>query len=383
MSNNKLLSIVVPTKNRYKYLKYLIGLVADLHSDEIELVIQDNSENNIEFVKYLEELNYSFINYNHTQGQIPMAINSDKAIMNSSGEYVCFLGDDDGLTKYVIDCVKWMSENNVEAVKSASVQYSWPDISEGTEGAPSAVVRYKSFTGEVQYRNPYKELIKVLKKGIVDRGEMPLVYHSIVKRSALDKVYKKVGTYFPGNSPDISNAVALSLTVKKYAYINFPLAFSGASVYHGGGVHATNKAGQPSINEIPWFRPNAEQNWDKKVPRVAASSLIWADSAISALNQMNAGELYNEISFNKMYSYFCLRNPGYRNAVLEVCDSKLSFYCNYYSSIVEKYVKALFRRIGWRIGLLEKMKCENNINDVIEATAFLEKKATEVHYPFN
>lgn len=113
-----LLSIVVPTKNRYLYLKYLIQLVDNLHTDEVELVIQDNSDDNSEFLDYLNEKNYSFIRYSYIKGQIPMSENSDRAILNSKGEYVCFLGDDDGFTKFLIEGVRWMKTEGIDAVPS-------------------------------------------------------------------------------------------------------------------------------------------------------------------------------------------------------------------------------------------------------------------------
>ena len=375
---NKLLSIVVPTKDRYKYLKYLISLIASFNSDEIELVIQDNSENNTEFLAYLNSLEYDFIRYDYNKGQIPMSINADKAILNSTGEFVCFLGDDDGLTKYVINCARWMKETGVDAVKSSTISYYWPDISQGTQNKPVSVLRYNSFSGKIVYLSAYKELIKVLKGGILDRGRMPLVYHSIVRRDVLDKVYDKVGSYFPGNSPDISNAVALSLVVGQYAFIDFPLAFSGWSVYHGGGVHATGKKGQPEINEIPWFRPNPESNWDEKVPRIAAGALIWADSAISALKNMKEGELYKVINFSKMYASFVLHYPEYRDRVESVCTDIISFKIALMSAVINKYAKALFRRIGWYTGLSKKAILVNNMDDVIKASRKLEQIGSTV-----
>lgn len=374
MEKRKLLSVVVPTKDRYKYLKYLIDLIASFKSDEIELVIQDNSDDNTEFVSYLEGLNYDFIRYNHIKGQIPMAINSDKAILNSTGEYVCFLGDDDGLTRYTLDCARWMKSNNIEAVKSSTVNYYWPDITQGSQKAPSAVVRYQSFTGSVKYILAKDELLRVLHNGIQNRGNMPLVYHSIVHRVVLDTIYEKVGTFFPGNSPDISNAVALSLVVEKFVYVDIPLAFSGWSVFHGGGVHATGKKGHPEINEIPWFRPEAEEKWDKKVPRIAAGSMIWADSAINALKSMGATNLYHEINFNKMYACFLLNNPQYKDRVDAVCENKGVFKFYYFKEFVQKYVNALFRRIGWRLGFIRVPVIEKNIDNILKASALLDEK---------
>ena len=383
MESRKLLSVVVPTKNRYKYLKYLIELIASFKSNEIELVIQDNSDDNSEFVSYLEDLNYGFIRYDYINGQIPMAINSDKAILNSTGEFVSFLGDDDGTTRYILDCAKWMKKNGVEAVKSAQINYYWPDIAQGTQKTSnSAAIDYLPFTGDIKYVSAYKELLRILKEGIPNRGNMPLVYHSIVRRDILDKVYEKTGSFFPGNSPDISNAVGLSLVVDKYAIIDYPLAFSGWSMFHGGGVHATGKKGHPAINEVPWFRPDAEANWDKNVPRIAAGTMIWADSAISALKNMEMENLYQEINFGKLYARFVLGNPDYRNYVDEVCTNKVAFKREFVKAYLGKYINALFRRIGWKSGLIKKRRVINNVDNILDAVLILSKLGKEISSPF-
>ena len=376
MRIRKLLSIVVPTKDRYKYLKYLIELVAGFHSDEVELVIQDNSENNSEFLTYLNNLGYDFIRYNHIRGQIPMSDNSDKAILNSTGEYVCFLGDDDGLTRYTIDCARWMKRNKVDAVKPALIYYYWPDSIKENKNSRSAALKFKSFSGEICYKDPFKELIKVLKKGITDRGEMPLVYHSIVSREALDRVYNKCNTFFPGNSPDISNAVALSLTVKKYATINLPRSFSGNSVYHGGGVYASGRKGQPDITEVPWFRPNVVDSWNKKLPRIAAPSLIWADSAMHALNEMGREDLQKNVSFNKLYFYFGIKNHEYRKMLLDFYPNKRSFYFFSTVTFVKKSLFSILKRFELLIGNKNKTQVLTGIENIIEAAKCLESKAT-------
>lgn len=375
-----LLSVVVPTKDRYKYLKYLIELVADFHSDEIELVIQDNSDNNTEFVEYLNDLHYDFIRYDHVAGQIPMSINSDKAILNSTGEYVCFLGDDDGLTKYTIDCAKWMRKNDVEAVKSADISYFWPDYSKNTLFKPSSAIIYKSINECIKYLNPYKELLKVLKKGILDRGNMPLVYHSVVSRKALDRVFEKCGSYFPGNSPDISNAVALSLTIKKFALINLPLAFSGCSVFHSGGVYADGRKKEPAITEVPWFLPDPEKNWDSRVPKVASPALIWVDSALSAIRRMGREDLYAAVDFKMIYSAFAVRNPEYRHLVTPFFSNKFICFFSYIKSFIYTRTIGVFRRLEIILGIT---KISKNIKDIKQAAMVLEKMSTNKTTVFN
>ena len=40
--------------------------------------------------------------------------NCDLSINNSTGKSVCLLGDDDTVTKYAMDCARWMIENSID-----------------------------------------------------------------------------------------------------------------------------------------------------------------------------------------------------------------------------------------------------------------------------
>lgn len=372
--NKKLLSIVVPTKNRYYYLKYLIQLVEDLNSDEVEMVIQDNSDDNDEFVSYLNEKNFPFIRYDYIKGQIPMAINSDRAILNSVGEYICFLGDDDGFTKYLLDGVRWMKKEGIEAVKPAEVTYSWPDAPQNK----SAEMSFYPFTGKVKYVSAFDELVKVLKAGIPDRGNMPLAYHAVVSRAALNKVYAIAGTFFPGNSPDISNAVSLSLVVKKYALVDIPWAYSGNSAYKGGGVFARGNSA-PSITEIPWFRPYPEERWSKLVPRIASGSNIWADSTIESLENMHREDLISKINFDEMYANFIFAMPDQAELAYAICNNKahLKRYARYVK--MRRYIYAAMRRIGWKLNMLPHKVTEKKLYNILEASIKLEELCQNKH----
>ena len=53
MNEAPLLSIIIPTKDRYKYLKILISLIDSYNLSELELIIQDNTSDNTEILKFL------------------------------------------------------------------------------------------------------------------------------------------------------------------------------------------------------------------------------------------------------------------------------------------------------------------------------------------
>ena len=74
-----ILSVVVPTKNRYFYLDYLLRYFVTITSDKIELIIQDNSDDgSSSLIK--DELNrYSDprIHYFKLEGHVSQTENCD------------------------------------------------------------------------------------------------------------------------------------------------------------------------------------------------------------------------------------------------------------------------------------------------------------------
>ena len=98
-----LLSVIIPTKNRYDNLYVTISELVKINSAELEIVIQDNTDSNEDFLVFLKELNDSRIKYFHSTDFMNTATNSDLAVLNSTGEYLCYIGDDDCVNNKIVD----------------------------------------------------------------------------------------------------------------------------------------------------------------------------------------------------------------------------------------------------------------------------------------
>lgn len=322
-----LLSIVVPTKDRYKYLKHLIKLIQSFNSDEIEIVVQDNTTDNKEILDFLSELDYSGCKYFHEVGQLPMTTNADKAILHSEGEYVCFLGDDDGICSNCLDYCRYMKENGYEAMRSNLADYYWPD----------AITKYDNTQGKLAIPRISKkkqdlrsedELMDVVKRGFIDRGNLPSVYHGVAARTALNRIYEKCNTFFPGQSPDISNGIAMALVMDKFLMVDDVVTISGASKFHGGATIG-NFRRYPQIKDMAWFRPDAEEIWDKHLPRIAVGSIIWAESSIETLRNMGHEDIIEKIDFETIYKFFVVYHYPVRKLAYPLTCQPLSLkiYC--------------------------------------------------------
>lgn len=342
----KLLSIVVPTKNRYEYLKYFITNLQNLKSSEFELVIQDNSDDNSEFSKYIESLQFDWIKYFYTADNIPISKNSDLAILNSSGEYVCYMGDDDGVTLDIVEWVHWMKDNDVEAIKSSEITYYWPDTKPGKYFNNAGKLVYRRYHGDVCFYEPRKTLEDVLHNGCVNKGQIPLVYHGVVKRECLDACYRQCKTFFPAPCPDIANGVAMSLIVKKYAIIDKPIFISGASKHHGGKNAIKDR--YLRLQDMFWMSDKEKNSWDPRVPKYGLPECIYANSALSTLRNMNCSELKDKLVFEKNYACTISTYPELMNEVLQLTHNKTLVF----SYSIKRYIKSKFRKICSVISVL-------------------------------
>ncbi len=341
---SKLLSIIIPTKDRYPYLKILLATIESFSSDELEVILQDNTSDNGEFVEYLSSLNYSLdIRYFHTAEQIPISTNCDKAVLNSSGKYLCFIGDDDGVMPSIIECARWMDIENIDALKGALVKYLWPDYICGKKNFTGSL-SFKPFSYSVDWIDSYAELKRRAHKGFQGIGRMASLYHGIVSRAKLDEVYARGGTYFPGPSPDMASAVSLSTLKLRYVRVDRPIVITGESRTVGGGSR-TLKDRLSRLEDVPFLPSDTAQNWTPQIPKIWAGETIWAHTAIKALEYMDCSSILSEVNYERVLIRFATFHPRYRYMSRALTRYKFAFYLGVAWQSFIRYLRAGYRKI--------------------------------------
>lgn len=344
-----LLSIIVPTKDRYEYLKPLILLIQSFNSPDIELVIQDNTKDNSEITKFIEEINFSNLKYFHTIEQISVAYNSDLAILNSTGKYICFIGDDDGVSEHIVSAVQFMEKKNIDVLKSAISSYKWPSFNFSRIGNFSGVLMMSIYDKKLKMLDAKAELIKTLRNGGSEVAFLPKVYHNIAARSTLDKVYKIGNTFFPGPSPDMANAVAMSFVVENFAYLNFPVVIPGNSIRTGGDAQKYKGQCAP-VSEIAFLPKNTERDWESFIPKVWSSETILPETACKALKYMGEENYIGEyLNKEKLLSYFITGHADLKNIALERTEHKFKVYFLYYIFMFKKIIKAVYNKVFYSL----------------------------------
>lgn len=315
-----LLSIVVPTKNRYIYLENFVSSFTDFESTEIELIIQDNSDSqSVEFLNFLKEINDDRIKYSYRNGWLSVIENCDLAIDTATGKFVCMLGDDDGmLFKLSLDVVKFCIANGFDAVILNKAEYYWPDTSHAVwKDLLAGNLFYKEYSFEVKRIAVADELTKVLKEGAARtlRG-LPRVYHGFVAKEALNKLKLISGSFFPGPSPDMANAIGLASVVKNLVEIDVPAVISGHSKKSTGGMGGEKKH-HGTIENQSHLPKETSKLWSDKIPKFWSGATIYAESAKEALLRTNNSTEF-KLNYTYLWAYCFVFETKYLNLLVPI-----------------------------------------------------------------
>lgn len=316
-----LLSIVVATKNREKYAISAIESILAIDSDNLQLVVQDNSDSLTLKMHVEENFNDPRLVYSYIPPPLSSIGNFNAALALATGDYVCLIGDDDGVNPEILAAAEVAKKYDWDALTpKPRANYLWNGA-----GVPSTLftrVRERSivvqqFSGDAEMVSPEPELKKLLRNGGVYylRYKMPKLYHGLVKRQVLEEIQNRTGSYLGGLSPDIFSSVAISIIARSVAFVDYPLTIPGAC---GVSTSALSQTGKHTgeLKDAPHFRDRTGYRWNNLVPPVYSPETIWVDSIISTLVAMNRRELIEDLNFPKLAAYCCIGNRGIAGAVL-------------------------------------------------------------------
>lgn len=349
-----LLSIIIPTKNRYRYLQECLLSLRNLDTRKVEIIVQDNSDDNIEFKDFLNKLEAPNVQYYHQCGHLSQTDNSDLAVSHASGEYCCFIGDDDSVSSLILPVVELLRTENIPACVCDVATYYWSDVVfEGAKRAPLSFNKTEPYIAELRS----KEILRnVFSYGIQDIKYLARVYHGIISRRVLLSVKELCGSYFPGPSPDMANAISCTSIIPSYYYVHLPLIISGYSYKSAGGMglRGAHKGSLKASEQLP---ANVEEGWDEKIPKLWLGYTMWPQSGLSALQAIGK-PVVEKMNYSAMYAKIYLRYPEYRNEVKIFCKT---FGCKFLLSkeILRFGVRWAKERLALKIRILNKTQYVN------------------------
>ena len=126
-NDNYILSIIIPTRNRERYAFDCVMQILESTNSDVQVVIQDNSDTDSLYNKFIDSPFLSRIKYSYSNEVLSFVVNFSNAVSQADGEYVCMIGDDDGINPEIVKFVYWAKENDIEAITpEIRLNYVWP-----------------------------------------------------------------------------------------------------------------------------------------------------------------------------------------------------------------------------------------------------------------
>lgn len=340
-----LLSICIPTKNRYSTLLPVIEtILAYVVGQDYEIVISDNSDDNSEFLLYQRENEDSRIKYIYTKKNLTVSENADQSLRIAKGDYITFIGDDDLVHPNILEIVRLAKSKDIKALNFTPANYYWPTVKFNRNvrfNFPASLqipkkINKLNFVG----LNSVRELKRVLDIGCVSMLDLPKVYHGLVRKDVINDIKKKFGNIVCGSSPDMALAVAASKVISNYFYVNYPVTVTGVSMVSAAGMGAAMKHND-ALENVPWLRNDILDVWNPRIPKFWQGYTIWCQSAYEVLQLI--GDEYEQINYKMLYSKsFIMRDHiDKENVKMLLEDKKSSSYVLYFKSFVLKNLRKI------------------------------------------
>ena len=317
------LSIVIATRNRIPYAISAIQSILEIADPRLELIVQDNSDSRELESFVLNSIADERMVYRYTPPPFSSIDNFNAALELSSGEYVCMIGDDDGVNPEILEAAAWARRNDVDSLAvKCNATYLWPGTGVRSTiftKVSGASLTIREFEGGMKQADTEKEMRALVRNGGLYylNYSLPKLYHGLVHRRCLDKVRSITGAYLGGLSPDIYASLAVACVAHRVIVTDYPLTIPGACGKSTSVTEGAIKKHSKKLEDAPHFRDRGEYNWSELVPRVYTPETIWVDSAIAAFNAMGRMDLVQDLNLSKLAAHCITANRGVTRRVLQ------------------------------------------------------------------
>ncbi len=317
-----LLSIIIPTRNRVPYAISAMRSILEISDPRLELAVQDNGESR-ELEQWIQaNLKDARLRYAYCAKPLSFIDNFNAAVELTTGEYLCLIGDDDGVNPEIMEAAAWAKSGNLDALAVATkTNYFWP-------GTPPPFAFFTKLQGgsllilDFRCRLVATDGEQAMRKLVRDGGasylrfDLPKLYHGLVHRRCLTAIREKTDNYFGGLSPDIFSSLAIACVARRIVVTDYPLTIPGICQVSASAVEGVMRKHSKRLEDAPHLRNRGEYRWCEYIPRVYTATTIWADSAVAALRAMGRDDLVRQLNLPRLAACCLWFNRGVARVVL-------------------------------------------------------------------
>lgn len=269
-----LLTIVIPTRNRGSYLPAVLRTVLEQTYENFEVLVLDNASSD-DTSEVLARVSDARVLVHRSESILGMSENWERGLEHARGDYVFYLGADDGLMPGGLQNVAELIVRFAPpALSWQKPDYTWPDAT------PPSTLKLM-LPGPLVSLNA-SMVLELLCRGWTNYGLLPNIYSSFVRRDLIDQIRERDGAFFASVTPDVYSAIVLASEFKSFLFSPFPFSVSGGSGASNGMANARPGGLRPFFEE-------AGISMNRRMPVIAGSISAPVLEALLTANERHYG----------------------------------------------------------------------------------------------
>nr|VFK14394.1 MAG: Glycosyl transferase family 2 [Candidatus Kentron sp. LFY] len=258
-----IISIIIPTRERADYLKESIQTALQIPDRNIEIIISDNASTD-GTKQVISEISDPRVKYINTGKRVSMRENFEFGLHNSSGDYVIFFGDDDGILPRQFKFLRRILEKERPDALGWNVPsiFVWPGEERDRKSGSVTFDKRKLF-GKIHKCDSDACRKHLLACKLNQLRFIPGVYAAgCVSRDYWGRIAAPDGTYFNSSVPDAYFEFRALLEGGNFLHVDHAFVLGGQSPTSGAKLFQT----LPDANDPrsrPLHRGIAELKLDK------------------------------------------------------------------------------------------------------------------------
>ena len=223
-------SVLLPTRNRLQFLRFAVETVRRQDYADWEIIVSDNdSEDDI--AGYVASCADPRIHYQRTDRFLPVTENWNYALVQSRGDYVVMLGDDDGLMPgYFRTMSELMTRfDGPELIYSSGYLFAYPGVLPDHPNGILNHYRNGVFFGRAEHA--FRLDPRQARRVALDAMNFKMTFgfnmqYSLISRSLIDRL-RPLGQFFQSPFPDYYATIVMFLKAQRIVIEPRPLVAIG------------------------------------------------------------------------------------------------------------------------------------------------------------
>lgn len=336
------LSVLLPTRNRIELLRHAVESVRMQDYADWEIVISDNASDE-DVAGFVTSCGDDRIRYSRTDSFLPVTENWNRALEQSSGDYLIMLGDDDALMPGCLSTLHQLigSWSAPDAIYTQALQFAYPGVIPGN-GQGFIQTGFNAFLENVD--SPFflgqdvaNNMVEAAMSFHVQYGFN--MQHFIISRRLVEALAGK-GPFFQSPYPDYYAANVILLQAKSILAYPLPLVMIGISPKSFGYYYHNKRE-----NEGVEFLQNlVSEDMQKRLSQTLVPGTNMNDSWLVAMEtiKQNFPDRHLRVNYRRyrLLQYYSILRAQYAKGILPVLRSMRFWEIVMYAPLILYYAMA-------------------------------------------